>query len=151
MGLDIHDYKIVAVKLGYLYPKLAAAAPKAVLAFTSGSSCVAIEKLKFREISRPMFPIDANTVYTICLLYTSDILNALGRVIKEATGGKSLVSVFNAYHTEVYSAASGSFGARHLIDSPYIDCIAGPVSYEDRNEGGMGAYYTCLLYTSRCV
>jgi len=65
MGLDIHDYKIVAVKLGYLYPKLAAAAPKAVLAFTSGSSCVAIEKLKFREISRPMFPIDANTVYTI--------------------------------------------------------------------------------------
>lgn len=65
MGLDFRDYKIVAVKLGYLYPKLAAAAPKAVLAFTSGSSCVAIEKLKFREISRPMFPIDANTVYTI--------------------------------------------------------------------------------------
>lgn len=88
----------------------------------------------------------ANRIYVDYLDYTNqqraDILNALGRVIKEATGGKSLVSVFNAYHTEVYSAASGSFGARHLIDSPYIDCIAGPVSYEDRNEGGMGAYYT---------
>ena len=42
----------------------------------------------------------ANRIYVDYLDYTNqqraDILNALGRVIKEASGGKSLVSVCNA-------------------------------------------------------
>jgi len=50
------------------------------------------------------------------------------------------VIVFYGYHSEVFSAASASFGSRILLDSPYIDGLAGPVSYEDRNEGGMGAF-----------
>lgn len=58
MGVNIFKYRIVVVKLGYLYPKLAQIAQRAILALTPGASCEAIEKLEFQNIKRPVYPID---------------------------------------------------------------------------------------------
>jgi microcystin degradation protein MlrC len=57
-GVRLSDYGIVAVKLGYLYPKLAAAAGKAILALTPGVSCEDIAKINFTHVRRPMWPLD---------------------------------------------------------------------------------------------
>ena len=61
-------------------------------------------------------------------------------VVKKETGGRSLAVTFYGYHTEVRVPASGSFGLGRLLECPEIDVISGPVSYADRNEGGIGAY-----------
>ncbi|MBQ8732164.1 MAG: M81 family metallopeptidase [Oscillospiraceae bacterium] len=60
-GADIYQYHLVVVKLGYLYPELAEVAKKAAIAFTSGTSCVAIERIPFQKINRPMYPMDPET------------------------------------------------------------------------------------------
>lgn len=57
-GLTFTDYRLIVVKLGYLYPSLAAVAKKAYLAMTSGASCEIIEKIPYEKITRPIYPID---------------------------------------------------------------------------------------------
>ena len=59
-GVCFEQYKIIAVKLGYLYPKLAARAARAILALTPGNSREDIENLTFTKIRRPLWPIDPN-------------------------------------------------------------------------------------------
>ena len=39
-----------------------------------------------------------------------------------------------------FNAVSGHFNMQALLNCEDVDCIAGPVSYNDRNEGGIGAY-----------
>jgi len=65
IGIDIFQYKIIVVKLGYLYPKLAEISKHTIMALTSGASCEAIEKLKFHKIRRPMYPIDKDFEWEI--------------------------------------------------------------------------------------
>lgn len=58
IDLDYRSYKIVVVKLGYLFPELAAEAERAILAFTPGSSTERLEDMNMKNIRRPMFPLD---------------------------------------------------------------------------------------------
>lgn len=58
VDLDYSPYKIVVVKLGYLFPELAAKAERAILAFTPGSSTERLEDMNMKKIRRPMFPLD---------------------------------------------------------------------------------------------
>lgn len=58
--LDYSPYKIVVVKLGYLFPELAEKAERAILAFTPGSSTERLEDMNMKKIRRPMFPLDDN-------------------------------------------------------------------------------------------
>jgi len=58
LGIDVLNYKIIVVKLGYLYPKLEEVSKYTILALTPGCSCETIEKLEFHHIRRPMYPID---------------------------------------------------------------------------------------------
>ena len=58
VDLDYGPYKIVVVKLGYLFPELAAKAERAILAFTPGSSTERLEDMNMKKIRRPMFPLD---------------------------------------------------------------------------------------------
>lgn len=60
IGLDYKPFKIVVVKLGYLFPELAKEAPRAILAFTPGSSTERLEDMHMKNIRRPMFPLDDN-------------------------------------------------------------------------------------------
>ena len=58
IDLDFKKFKIVVVKLGYLFPELAEEAPRAILAFTPGSSTERLEDMHMKNIRRPMFPLD---------------------------------------------------------------------------------------------
>ncbi len=60
LGLDIRGYRFVVVKLGYLYPDLAAVAARTILAFTTGSSTERLQDMGMKYIRRPMFPLDDN-------------------------------------------------------------------------------------------
>lgn len=58
IGLDISPYKIVVVKLGYLFPGLARIAKRSILAFTPGSSTERLQDMGRKNIQRPVFPLD---------------------------------------------------------------------------------------------
>lgn len=58
IGLDYHQFHIVVVKLGYLFPELAEEADRSILAFTPGASCERLEDMHLKRIRRPMFPLD---------------------------------------------------------------------------------------------
>lgn len=58
VGIDPLAYKIVVVKLGYLFPDLLRVAPRAYMALSPGASDLALERLPYQHIARPMFPLD---------------------------------------------------------------------------------------------
>jgi microcystin degradation protein MlrC len=58
VNINILDYRIVVVKLGYLFPDLARIADRAILAFSPGSSPERPEDMGLKRIHRPMFPFD---------------------------------------------------------------------------------------------
>ena len=60
IDLDFTAYRIVAVKLGYLFPELAEAADRAILAFTPGASTERLQDMHMTRIRRPMYPLDDN-------------------------------------------------------------------------------------------
>jgi microcystin degradation protein MlrC len=64
LGLDPLAHKIVVVKIGYLEPDLKRAAPRALLALTPGAVDQAIERLPFRRVARPLFPLDRAMEWT---------------------------------------------------------------------------------------
>lgn len=63
-GVDPLAYKIVVVKLGYLFPDLIRVAPKALLALSPGVSDLALERIPYRSIERPMYPVDKEFAWT---------------------------------------------------------------------------------------
>lgn len=62
IDLDYTKFHIVVVKLGYLFPELAAEAERAILAFTPGASTERLEDMGLKRIRRPMFPLDDNFI-----------------------------------------------------------------------------------------
>lgn len=60
VDIDISKFKIIVVKLGYLFPELAAIAERSILMFTPGSSCERLQDMNAQNIRRPMFPLDDN-------------------------------------------------------------------------------------------
>lgn len=57
-GVDPLQQRIVVVKQGYLYPDLADHAPRAILALTPGAADLQLDRLPYRQVSRPLFPLD---------------------------------------------------------------------------------------------
>jgi len=62
INLDYKKFSIVVVKLGYLFPELAAEAERAILAFTPGASTERLEDMNLQRIRRPMFPLEDNFI-----------------------------------------------------------------------------------------
>jgi len=58
LGLNPLDYKIVVVKLGYLYPELRDIAPLHLIALTSGFCNLDMRLLPFKRVNRPSYPLD---------------------------------------------------------------------------------------------
>ncbi|MGV8134553.1 MAG: M81 family metallopeptidase [Mangrovibacterium sp.] len=63
VGLDPLHYKIVVVKLGYLYPELRDIAPVHLMALTSGFCNLDMCKLPFKTVPRPCFPLDRDMAW----------------------------------------------------------------------------------------
>jgi microcystin degradation protein MlrC len=57
-GIDPLAHKIVVVKLGYLMPQLRDAAPREILVLTPGYSDMELERLPYKYVTRPIFPLD---------------------------------------------------------------------------------------------
>jgi microcystin degradation protein MlrC len=60
LGLNPRKTDIVVVKIGYLEPELYAMRADWILALTPGGVDQNLERLKYRRIQRPMFPLDKN-------------------------------------------------------------------------------------------
>lgn len=67
---------------------------------------------------------------------TASVITRLGRIVKEASGNRSLVAVSYGYTLELARAASGHLALAHVLASPHIDILTGPVSYSARLPGG---------------
>jgi microcystin degradation protein MlrC len=57
-GLEPLQHKVVVVKLGYLMAQLRDAAPREILVQTPGYSDMRLERLPYRYVTRPIFPLD---------------------------------------------------------------------------------------------
>lgn len=62
-GLNYLDYHVIAVKLGYLYPGLAAIKDEGYIALTRGSAMLTIGRFCYHNQRRPMFPFEDHFRY----------------------------------------------------------------------------------------
>jgi microcystin degradation protein MlrC len=60
LGLNPRTADIVVVKIGYLEPELYAMRADWILALTPGGVDQNLERLPYKRIQRPMFPLDEN-------------------------------------------------------------------------------------------
>ncbi|MEZ4555721.1 MAG: MlrC C-terminal domain-containing protein [Caldilineaceae bacterium] len=59
LGLDLTQHAIVGIKLGYLFPDLRRIAAYACLAFSPGAINPDLTQLPYRDLARPVYPLDA--------------------------------------------------------------------------------------------
>jgi len=57
-GLSLCDYEVLVVKQGYLSPELDAVAVSSVMALTPGNCNQKIERLTYKKVKRPIYPLD---------------------------------------------------------------------------------------------
>ncbi|MCX7670009.1 MAG: MlrC C-terminal domain-containing protein, partial [Anaerolineae bacterium] len=62
LGLEPLDYRIVVLKRGYLTTEFAQIAPRSILAFTPGCTNCRVERMEFRRVRRPIYPLDRDVV-----------------------------------------------------------------------------------------
>ncbi len=53
-------FKIIAIKLGFLFPELAKEAERVILMFSPGNSTPRLQDMGMKNIRRPMYPLDDN-------------------------------------------------------------------------------------------
>ncbi len=58
LGVDITERKAVVVKLGYLEPEIRALSSSSFMVLTKGSSDEILERLPYKKIRRPIWPLD---------------------------------------------------------------------------------------------
>jgi len=58
MGLDPNAYKLIVVKLGYLFPELRDFAPAHIMALSPGFADQRLDRLPFRYLARPIYPLE---------------------------------------------------------------------------------------------
>jgi microcystin degradation protein MlrC len=63
MGIDPAGKRIVVVKLGYLFPELRDYAPRSIMALSPGFADQRMDRLPFRRLSRPIYPLDPETAW----------------------------------------------------------------------------------------
>ncbi len=88
---------------------------------------------------------------------SADAIDYFGKVVKDATGGRSLVGVFYAYLIQLAGEprqhTSGQFDLRRVLDSPNVDFLAGvPLFYSrDLTNGGdiAGAVTQSILHAGK--
>jgi microcystin degradation protein MlrC len=57
-GIDVTRRRIVVVKLGYLFAELRRVAAESMIALTPGFTCLSMDRLEYRNLRRPIFPLD---------------------------------------------------------------------------------------------
>ncbi len=62
-GADPMRQRIVVVKQGYLFPDLYDHAPRAIMVLSPGPTVLELKKLCYRNIRRPIFPLDRDCTW----------------------------------------------------------------------------------------
>jgi microcystin degradation protein MlrC len=62
-GIDPTDWKVIVVKLGYLFPELRDFAPKHIMALSPGFGDQCIGRLPYQRLRRPIFPLDQDVTW----------------------------------------------------------------------------------------
>jgi len=57
-GVDVKDYDVIVVKQGYLFDELSSISKMDILAMTPGATYQRIENINYKNIPRPIFPMD---------------------------------------------------------------------------------------------
>lgn len=57
-NIDLDAYDLIIVKQGYLYPELKAMAKHFVMSLTDGACMQRTERLPYKNVSRPIYPLD---------------------------------------------------------------------------------------------
>jgi hypothetical protein len=69
----------------------------------------------------------------------ADAIEYFGKIVKEETNGMALSGSFYGYIMEVSNSAyTGHLAIDRILDSPYVDFLASPMSYYRRNIGDPG-------------
>ncbi len=64
VGIDPLAHKIVVVKLGYLFQSQRDIAPRTIMALTPGFTYQVIEKLPYKNVRRPIYPLDPEMTWS---------------------------------------------------------------------------------------
>ncbi|MBT3378408.1 MAG: hypothetical protein HN742_35150 [Lentisphaerae bacterium] len=96
----------------------------------------------FRDPASQRFEIDFAEYMQVCLC---EYLEECARLVKEETGGKKLGVFFYGYLYDVSGftygpAVSGHLRLRRALNSPHVDIFTSPISYFDRQAGGVGPF-----------
>lgn len=59
-GLNVLNYRLIVVKLGYLWDDLRQIAKRSILALTTGVTSEDMMKLPFQNVSHPIYPLDGD-------------------------------------------------------------------------------------------
>ena len=62
LGIDPCKRKAIVVKLGYLEPEIRAVSKRAILVLTDGSTNEVFSRLPYKNLRRPIYPLDSDTV-----------------------------------------------------------------------------------------
>jgi len=65
LGIDPGRKKIVVVKVGYLFSELRDFAPKSIMALTPGFADQRLDRLPYRKLRRPIYPLDPQTTWRV--------------------------------------------------------------------------------------
>ncbi|MBQ9544628.1 MAG: M81 family metallopeptidase [Clostridia bacterium] len=57
-GVDLEEYRVVVVKLGYLFAELKPYADREIFVLSDGASCVELSRLGLKKIIRPLYPLE---------------------------------------------------------------------------------------------
>lgn len=68
LGVEPKECKVIVVKLGYLEPEIRSIAKSSMMALTTGSSNEIFTRLKYKNISRPIYPLDKDFEVNLCYI-----------------------------------------------------------------------------------
>lgn len=57
-GIDPLERRMIVVKLGYLFSEIRNIASRAIMALSTGFTSLEVEKLPYKRVKRPIFPLD---------------------------------------------------------------------------------------------
>jgi microcystin degradation protein MlrC len=72
-GIEPLKHKIVVVKLGYLMPELRDVAPREILALSQGYADMNLNRLPYRYVTRPIFPLDRDFAWNPAITNDTDV------------------------------------------------------------------------------
>ncbi|MDT4761568.1 M81 family metallopeptidase [Sphaerochaeta sp. PS] len=68
LGVVPEERKVIVVKLGYLEPEIRSIARRSMMALTTGSTDELFERLPYRKLKRPIYPLDGEFEAELVLL-----------------------------------------------------------------------------------